>query len=195
MKLLTTTLALSALALGLSACGGGGSSTPSPRGTSTPSAQSYIQFERLARPAVKELTERFVDHQISNGVEPYNDPTLLDPNTGAIATFANHFRASGYGPAIAGVLSPDELKIDLSQTGPGGYFGVETGGKIGGPFGGRLLTDDVIDDSLAVFFGNALSSLGLLADDHQENNCLSKQNVTQKSSQYQAAFPYVAAPH
>ncbi|MGP6159617.1 MAG: DUF4331 family protein [Vulcanimicrobiaceae bacterium] len=179
--------------LTLAACSSGGGSP------STPPAGSnkYVQIERLARPAVKELTERFVDHQITNAAEPYNDPTLQN----SIQTFVNAFRSNGnggtpnYGATVASILYPDEYAVDLSQSGKASYLGVETGGATGGKFGGRALTDDVIDISLGAVFGSTLSALGLAPDDGNENNCLTKQNVTQRSSQYQSGFPYLAAPH
>jgi hypothetical protein len=34
---------------------------------------------------------------------------------------------------------------DLSKSGPASYLGVETNGATGGLFGGRALTDDVVD--------------------------------------------------
>jgi hypothetical protein len=175
----------------LAGCGGSNNPTP-PAGPN-----QYVQIERLARPAVKELTERFVDHQTTNAAEPYNDPTLQS----SIQTFVNAFRSNGsngspnYGATVASILYPDEFAVDLSQSGKAAYLGVETGGATGGKFGGRALTDDVIDISLGAVFGNTLSALGLLPDDAKENNCLTKQNVTQSSSQYQTAFPYLANPH
>jgi len=189
-------LTLGGLALSLSACGG--SNNPSTPVNHT----SYVQFERLARPAVKEIFETFVNHQVTNGVEPYNDPTLQ----GSIIAFTNTFRASTYGAALggapggtAGVLYPDELAFDLSQTTPASYLGIETGGATspsGSKFGGRALSDDVIDISLGAVFGNTLSALGVVADDGKENNCLTTDNVTQSSTQAPTStFPYLAAPH
>lgn len=189
-------LALSGLALSLSACNSTTSSNQPVMHT------SYIQFERFGRPAVKELFETFVNHQVTNGVQPYSDPTLQ----GSIIAFTNTFRASSYGAALggaaggtAGVLYPDELAFDLSQTTPASYLGIETGGATsptGSKFGGRALSDDVIDISLGAVFGNTLSALGVVADDGKENNCLSSDNVAQSSSQAPTAtFPYLASPH
>ncbi len=195
-KTILRALALAGLAASLSACGGSGSPAQPTMHT------SYIQFERLARPAVKELFETFVNHQMSNGVEPYNDPTLQ----GSIIAFTNTFRASTYGAALggasggtAGVLYPDELAFDVSQTTPASYLGIETGGATsptGSKFGGRAPADDVIDISLGAVFGNTLSALGVVADDHQENNCLTTDNVAQATSQASGStFPYLASPH
>jgi hypothetical protein len=189
------TTMLAALALSISACSS--NSTPS-----APTQHSYTQFERLARPAVKELFETFVNHQTSNGAEPYNDATLQ----GSIIAFTDAFRASRYGTALggasggtAGILYPDELAFDVSKTTPASYLGIETGGatsKTGSLFGGRDPADDVVAISLGAVFGSTLSALGVVTDDGQENNCLSADNVTQATSQAATStFPYLAAPH
>jgi hypothetical protein len=196
-KQILNTVALASLALGLSACNNNSSPVaPAPPG-------HYIQFERLARPAVKELFETFVNHQVTNGVEPYNDPTLQT----SIVAFTNTFRATAYGnalggssPTTAGVLYPDELAFDLSQSTPASYLGIETGGatsSTGSKFGGRALTDDVVTISLGAVFGNTLSALGVVSpDDGKEINCLTTDNVPQASSQAPiSTFPYLAPAH
>ena len=187
-----------ALAVGLAGCGGGNNSpvVTTPVG---PNATSYTQIELLSRPAVKELFEKFVDHQITNASEPYNDPTLQ----GEIQTFTDALRppagGADYGKVLQSVLYPNEYVVDLSQTGPAAYLGKETGGATStshSTFGGRAVTDDVIDISLGAVFGNTLPTLGLVADDHQENTCLSAENVAQNSSQMPTGtFPYLAPPH
>ena len=196
MKHLYVLAASAVLSVGFAGCGGGNNT---PAVTPTPNPTTYQQIELLARPAVKELFEKFVDHQITNAAEPYNDPTLQ----GEIQTFTDALRppvgGADYGKALAGVLYPNEYTVDLSQTGAAAYLGKETGGATSSThstFGGRAVTDDVINISLGAVFGNTLPSLGLIADDHQENNCLSAQNVPQRASQMPTStFPYLAAPH
>jgi hypothetical protein len=196
MKHIGLFLAAGTLGLVVAGCGGG---TTRPFVSPTPPPGTYTQIERLSRPAVKELFEKFVDHQISNATEPYNDPTLQ----GEIQTFTDALRppknGADYGKALAGVLYPDEYAVDLSQTGGAAYLGYETGGATSSTkstFGGRGVADDVIDISLGAVFGNTLPTLGLIADDGQENNCLSKENVTQNATQAPGGtFPYLAGPH
>jgi hypothetical protein len=196
MKFHLHILAIGALGFGLAACGGGNVTTPISRTNTT----QYTQIELLSRPAVKELFEKFVDHQTSNAVEPYADPTLQ----GEIQTFTDALRppsvalGTDYGKALAGILYPNEMTADLSQTGVASYLGVETGGATGGKFGGRAVTDDVIDISLGAVFGNTLPSLHVsgAAEDNQENNCLTTDNVAQNVSQAPTAvFPYLHGPH
>jgi hypothetical protein len=189
---LLSSLALAGMTLGLAACNGGSS----PAAPTKPPTTEYTQFELLSRPAVKELFETFVNHQVTNGAEPYNDPTL----SGSITTFTNAFRAPAYGLALQSILYPNELAADLSQTTPASYLGIETGGATsttGSKFGGRDLADNVIDISLGAVFGNTLTALKVVAtDDGQENNCLTTQNLTQRSSQANTgSFPYLSPPH
>ncbi|HMD01401.1 MAG TPA: DUF4331 family protein [Candidatus Baltobacteraceae bacterium] len=196
-KHILTSLALTSLATGLAAC----SSNSTPIGPVHPAA-SYVQFERFGRPAVKELFETFVNHQVTNGVEPYADPTLQN----SIVGFTNTFRATANGnflggtsASTAGLLYPDEMAADLTQTTPAAYLGLETGGAtspVHSTFGGRAPADDIIDISLGAVFGSTLSALGAVPDDGKENNCLTTDNVAQAPSQASGpTFPYLAAPH
>ena len=73
------------------------------------------------------------------------------------------------------------------------YLGYETGGATGSKFGGRALDDDVIDISLGAIFGNTLSALGLIPDDHKEAPCLTTDNVGYDKSNT-TTFPYIQAP-
>jgi len=156
----------------------------------------YNQIELLSRPAVKELFEVFADHRLTNTREPYNDPAIHY----ALSYFMRN--VAGRSPAISNVVTsvlyPNEMSADLSQHGvPAAYLGVETGGATGSKFGGRGLTDDVIDISLGVVFGKTIPALGLAPDDGKENTCLSNEHVYsgQGGRQTQAAYPYVTTPH
>jgi hypothetical protein len=95
------------------------------------------------------------------------------------------------------VLYPNELTADLSQSGAASYLGVETGGATGGLFGGRGLTDDVIDISLGAVFGNTIPAITGVPDDGKENGCLTNEHVTsgQGGTQTQSSYPYLAQPH
>jgi uncharacterized protein DUF4331 len=160
---------------------------------SSPYGASYAQIERLARPAVKEAFESFDNHDKTNRSAPTNDPALAD----AIVSFTT--TAAGRSAATAGVLkavlTPDEVLADLSQTGvKAAYLGTETGGATGSKFGGRGLTDDVIDISLGAIFGNTVSALKLAPDDGKESKCLTTDNVGASGHHFTDAFPYIGAP-
>jgi hypothetical protein len=107
-------------------------------------------------------------------------------------------RSAAISTAVQSVLYPNELAVDLSQTGPAAYLGVETGGFTGSKFGGRGLTDDAITTDLSAVFGNVIPTLlPSIPDDGKENNCLVTDNVKsgQGGTQTQATFPYVTTPH
>jgi hypothetical protein len=162
--------------------------------------QAYVQIELLSRPAVKEVFETFVDHQVSNAAEPYNDPTLQSQIVGFTDALRppNASVGSDYGKALASVLYPNVYLVNLASGGKAAYLGYETNGATGGgsTFGGRAVTDDVVDISLGALFGNTLAKLGLQPEDNEENTCLSSENLAQAPSQVPTAtFPYLAKPH
>lgn len=152
-------------------------------------ATKYVQIELLARPAVKEAFEAFESHDKTNRSEPYSDPTLHEQ----IGSFARLFRSKTIASTLQAVLYPNEMKLDLSQNSTtAAYLGVESGGATGGKFGGRALSNDIIDLSLGAIFGNTLTYLGV-ADDGKELPCLTTDNVAYGSHDT-SSFPYVQAP-
>ena len=201
--------AVGALSLAFSACSSKASMvgpapatglpTPQPTNPTTPTG-TYTQIELLARPAIKEVFENFNDHKTTNAVEPYAG-TPADPLPAEIKGTEDTLRpatvATDYGAGLQGLLYPNEYAVNLSDTsGKAAYLGVETGGATGSKFGGRDPNDDVVNISLGALFGNTLSALGVLADDGEENNCISKENVVQDPSQMKTTtFPYLASPH
>jgi hypothetical protein len=196
----STTIAVMALAAGIGILAGGCSSRglgtsggipplAQQAGQAAQTAQSYIQIELLSRPAVKEAFEMFEDHNKTNRIEPYKDMTLK----GQIYSFSLNFRSSTVAGALQSILYPNEMKIDLSQnTATAAYLGVESGGATGSKFGGRALSDDIIDLSLGAIFGNTLAKLGV-PDDGKELPCLTTDNVGYASTS-KDTFPYIQAP-
>jgi hypothetical protein len=207
--------ALGALGLGLAGCNGGATNvpplntgpsalaTPLPANPATPSG-AYVQIELLARPAVKEALESFNNHKVTNKVEPYVG-SPADPLQGEIKATVDLLRppknGADFGAALQGVLYPNEIAADLSNTtDKASYLGVETGGATGGKFGGRDIADDVINIDLGAIFGNTLVALGLQPEDNQENACLSQQSPDVKTLQRPSqasigVFPYLSPPH
>ena len=189
--------ALGAL-LGISAAGCTSSSSPLP---TVHHNTTYLQIERLSRPAIKEAFENFANHDQSNRTTPMQDNLLHD----SIVTFmeSDAGRDTTTSTTLAAILTPDEMQADLSKnvagcgtpnTPCGAYLGVETGGATGNTFGGRWLNDDVIDISLGAIFGNTLAALGVVPDDHHESPCLTTDNVGPAQA-YGATFPYVNTPY
>jgi hypothetical protein len=186
-------LGLVAVALAGAVIGGCSSSSvlsPISRPTNPPAGTTYKQIELLSRPAVKEAFEMFEDHNKTNRSEPYADPVLKSQ----IKSFSLMFRSKKTADTLQAVLYPNVMKADLSQnTSKAAYLGYETGGATGSKYGGRALDDDVIDISLGALFGNTLSALSLIPDDHKEAPCLTTDNVAYDKSNT-TTFPYVQAP-
>jgi|SRR5579872_90508 len=187
----TLALSVGVAIAALTGCGGGTSTAIQPKPI-PPGATQYIQIERLARPAVKEAFEMFARHDQTNRSSPYADPIL----PGDIVTFMTTAagRDAATASAIQSILIPDEMVADLSQSASdGAYLGIETGGATGNKFGGRGLDNDVIAISLGAIFGNTLSALGVVPDDHHESPCLTNDNVPYDKTP-NAAFPYLDPP-
>jgi len=186
-------------------------------GTDTAASVTYTQVERLGRPAVKEATENFADHDATNRSLITDDALLAQ----SIRTFELKaaFRSTAVADAAVRVLIPDAIEADLSAPGPARYLAVETNGKSGLPvavvravpppliygikrslgdpyrqFGGRDLRSPVIDLSLGALFGSLIPKLGLAPDDHQETPCLASDYTTPAAKHYQDDFPYTGAP-
>ena len=183
----TNTILLSALAvlpalIGCSSSNGSG-------------GKVYNQVDRLARPVVNEVFATVAGdrHKINDETAPVNDSTQL---SGDIQKFmvGTAGRSQAITDVVKAVLVPDVMTADLTQSGSAAYLGVETGGATGGKFGGRALTDDVVDTSLGVVFGGTVPALGLAADDKKEIPSLTSDNVGAGGKRFTGTFPYLGAP-
>ena len=156
--------------------------------------QHWAQIDRLGRPAVNEVfaTAELNRHLINNTDSPKDDSTQLANDIQMFMTTAAG-RSQATTDVVKAVLVPDVLVADLSQTTPA-YLGVETNGATGGKFGGRALSDDIIDISLGVIFGNTVSALGLAPDDGKEIPALTSDNVDDSGKHYTNTFPYLGPP-
>jgi hypothetical protein len=183
-------LALAGLIVGGCSSGSVGSNPIVPTQPTTGPAVSYRQIELLSRPAVKEVFETFSSHDKTNRSEPYNDNTIKSQ----ILVFSKIFRSAATAKVLQAILYPNVMKADLSQNvTTASYLGYESGGATGCKFGGRGLSDNVVDISLGALFGNTISALGLAPDDHKEAPCLTTDNVPYDKSNT-TTFPYVQGP-
>lgn len=155
----------------------------------------FQQQDRLANPVVNEVlaTVSFRRHEVNNKDNPTDDPTQLKNDIESFLTFPAG-RSRQIKDVIESVLVPDTMVADLSQDGPAAYLGVQTGGATGGKFGGRKLIDDVVDISLYVVFGTAISDLGLAPDDGQAKPSYTSDNVGPGAKHFLNAFPYLGDP-
>ena len=163
--------------------------------TGAPNFQ-YIQQDRLARPAINEAlaTVTARRHEINNKNNPTDDSEELKNDILAFMKFPAG-RSDAIAQALASVLVPDVLVADLSVKGvKAAYLGVETGGFTGSKFGGRSLTDDVVDIDLMAVFGPVIPALGLAPDDGKELPQFSTDNVGPHHD-FLNVFPYLGNPH
>jgi hypothetical protein len=155
----------------------------------------YTQVDRLGRPVVNEVFATVANgrHKANNEISPSQDAASLK---GDIENFMTNVagRSAAHTNVVASVLIPDVLKADLDQSGAAAYLGVETGGATGGRFGGRKLTDDVVDISLGVVFGTTVSALGLAPADGKQIATLTSDNVGPGAKHFISTFPYLGEP-
>lgn len=198
-KSLLTFVAVYAVVAGATSCNSGSSTIPGTVGGGV-GTQSYQQIERLGRPAIKEATQMFAQHDSTNRTSPWTQPYSSQTLYQAIGTFDTTVagRSAAHAAALQSVLIPDEIAVDLSQnTTTAAYLGVESGGVTGSKFGGRALSNDVIDADLGAVFGNTLSALGLVPDDGKESPCLTTDNVGFNPAAHNiiSTFPFVGTPN
>lgn len=197
--------------MAVAAVGCGGSSDSSNGGTPTPGSSSvigvwtttstptrggtYEQVDRLARPVVNEVFATVANnrHEVNDKISPPQDKFELRNDIESFLTFPAG-RSQATRNVIESVLVPDMMMADLSQSGKGAYLGYETGGATGSKFGGRELTDDVVDTSLGIVFGNTISALGLAPDDKKEIPSLTSDHVGPGGKHFLGTFPYLGNP-
>lgn len=157
----------------------------------------YQQFDRLARPVVNEALATVANnrHKVNNEISPSQDSTQLANDIELFLGPAGQAiqRSRATTDVIKAVLVPDVMKANLNATGAA-YLGVETAGATGGLFGGRALTDDVVDTSLGVVFGTVVSDLGLAPVDGKAISALTSDNVGPGAKHYKSTFPYLGDP-
>lgn len=162
---------------------------------SSSGVRTFRQFDRLARPVVNEALATVANnrHKTNNEIAPTGDSGQLANDIQSFMT-GTAGRSQAITDVVKAVLVPDVMKADLSKPAPAAYLGVETNGATGGTFGGRKLTDDVVDISLGVVFGNTVSALGLAPDDGNAIPALTTDNVGSGAKGFTNTFPYLGAP-
>ena len=156
---------------------------------------TYTQQDRLARPIVNEVLATVSNrrHEVNNKDNPTDDPTQLSNDIQSFMSFPAG-RSRVITKVVTSVLVPDVMVADLSHHGHASYLGVETKGATGGRFGGRALTDDVVDTSLGVIFGNTIPKLGLAPDDGKEVPGLTTDNVGPEAKHFTTYLPVSRYP-
>ena len=147
----------------------------------------YTQIEFLGNPLVSEVTIAKANHDAYNRTQPYNTATFL-PQTAAFVT--SFGRPAALASLLGSVLYPDMLVVDPSKSpASAGWLSW----ALANGWGGRKLTDDVVDVGLSAIFSSLLNASGAFCAPFQLPLCTD--NVGSNDKSFSAAFPYLATPH
>ena len=145
----------------------------------------FTQVERLGNPLVSEVTFAKRDHGFHNTTGPQTD--IQNGFRAKVEAFVTGVagRESSLATTLSSVLIPDLLIVQTNQ--PGASAGWLTWALADG-YGGRKLTDDVVDAGLMAIFGPLLN-------DQNVSPGLTTDNVNSNDKQFGGTFPYLATPH
>jgi hypothetical protein len=157
--------------------------------------RTYTQIERLGNPLVSEVFFPKRDHGLHNTKSPSDDVKAVSQGgtdvPGHISAFVSQFpnRTQTTIATLSAVLAPDMLMVFPNRSTAAGNVGWLTWAlKPNVGYGGRLLTDDVVDVGLSAVFGNALDpAQPVLAG-------LTSDNVGPSVRSFSTAFPYLETP-
>jgi len=150
-------------------------------------ASVYDQVDFLGNPLVAEVTILKSNHDAYNRTMPYASDTFRPQTEDFIVNVAGRPRA--YAQVIAGVLQPDMLIVDSSK--PAASAGWLSWALSNG-YGGRKLTDDVVDIGLYAIFSSLLSPDGASCAPGALPLCTD--NVNANGKPFSSTFPYLAEP-
>ena len=182
-KLLRSAAPVLLLATGVAACNDDNNNT----GPGT--VQSYDQIQRLGNPLVSEVFLAKRSHPQHGAIGPADDVAMIGDELKSFVTGVAG-RNQTLANTLASVLLPDMLIVQTDKaTSTAGWLTWLP--QLGNGWGGRKLSDDVVDLGLLAIFGDpfgidpagAAGKAGLTTD-----------NVG-NDSQFQAAFPYLATPN
>src|SRR6476646_9962923 len=147
----------------------------------------YDQVEFLGNPLVSEVTIEKANHDQYNRTQPYNT-AVFGPQSLA---FINAFRGSQ--PVVANtlgaVLYPDMLIVESSRNpATSGWLSW----ALANGWGGRNLSDDVVDAGLSAIFGKIITATGAYCDNFTLPLCTD--NVPANDKAFSSTFPYLASP-
>ncbi len=148
---------------------------------------TYEQVEFLGNPLVSEVTIAKANHDRYNRTQPYNSAEF-GPQSLA---FINAFR--GNQPIVANtlgaVLYPDMLIVQSARNpSTSGWLSW----ALADGWGGRNLSDDVVDAGLSAIFGTVITAEGKYCNNGELPLCTD--NVSAKDEKFQGTFPYLGKP-
>lgn len=147
----------------------------------------YEQVEFLGNPLVSEVTIVKANHDQYNRTQPYNSATF-GPQSLA---FINYFRPNQPDVAntLGAVLYPDMLIVESSRSpATSGWLSW----ALANGWGGRNLSDDVVDAGLSAIFGKIINAADAYCDNFTLPLCTD--NVPANDKSFSSTFPYLASP-
>lgn len=152
-----------------------------PGGTSPQVVRTFNQIERLGNPLVSEVFLMKRDHGLHNSIAPSTDVANGIPDR--IRAFTNAFNR---GPTIANtlatVLVPDILLVFPNRDGAtAGWLSW----ALASGYGGRKMSDDVVDAGLTAIFGRLLDPTATVATG------LTSDNISTSVRTFPTTFPYL----
>ncbi len=155
--------------------------------TGNNTTRMYNQVQRLGNPLVSEVLLAKKNHLYHGSIGPQDDVANLAPMvTAFVATFRP--QATKLQSTIASVLLPDMLIVqtDKAQS-TAGYLSW----ALANGYGGRQLTDDVVDISLSAVFSDLLDPTQAVCKPGQLPLCTD--NIGSHGA-FTKTFPYLATP-
>src|SRR5213596_1821723 len=143
--------------------------------------RAYNQIQRLGNPLVSEVFLAKRSHPVHGSTGPAQDVALISAELKAfVANVAG--RNATVQNTLAAVLLPDELIIQTDKDpATAGWLSW----ALANGWGGRTLTDDVVDAGLAATFGSLL-------DPNNTSPGLESDHVSANDVPFLATFPYLA---
>jgi hypothetical protein len=175
--------AVVAVSLTAAACSDDNNNT----GPTTP--RMFNQLQRLGNPLVSEVLLAKRSHPTHGSIGPDQDASLVAPEVVDFMTTVAG-RDPAYINAVAPALIPDMLIVDTSKDPSSSSVGWLTWlPQLGSGYGGRQLSDDVVDLALTAVFGSALGDAAHATPE------LTTDNVSFDSPAVTTTFPYLGPPN
>jgi hypothetical protein len=178
-------VAIVALAALSAACGDDDDSMTTEPGVS--STRSYNQVQRLGNPLVSEVFLPKKEHAFHGSIGPSDDVASFATGVkGFVAAFRP--QASTLQNTLASVLLPDMLIVQTDKAASSAGW---LSWALANGYGGRKLTDDVVDTGLSAIFSDLLDPTQTVCKPGALPLCTD--NVGPHST-FSTTFPYLAAP-
>lgn len=146
-------------------------------------ARTYNQVQRLGNPLVSEVFLAKRSHPVHGSLGPAQDTLIRAELKAFVANVAG--RNATVQNTLAAVLLPDELIVQTDKDpSTAGWLSW----ALANGWGGRKLTDDVVDAGLDAIFGPLL-------DPNNTSPGLESDHVAANDVAFSNTFPYLAAAH